>query len=405
MGAVSPYGLGVPVMMEGLNTHRSAVVNMKAAWENEVNDLTCWIGAPLATQFDPKSIQRKYRKSMGRTAMLSTLAAQEAVAQAGLDEEMLSSGRSGICFSSTTGSSGSTGSYFRELEHSRSQRNLNASIFFQIMSHTSAANLAHVFNIRGRVLSPNAACSSSSQSIGLGFEAIQSGGQDIMLCGGSDELDVLVNTSFDLVQASSHKYNDSPQKSPRPFDRDRDGTVCGEGAGCLVLESQTSAEARGADMYGEIIGFYTCSSGSHMAQPDTSSIMTCMSEAIRGAGISPDDIDYINAHATATIIGDTCEAEAIGQLLPDHNVPVSGLKGHIGHTLGASSALEMIASLKMMESGTIIPTLNLDNIDQACNMIHHVQQPEMRTMRIFMKNSFAFGGISSVLIVRSHTNE
>ncbi len=405
MGAISPFGAGVQTMMEALAAGKSAVVNLRERWEPLVHDFACWIGAPLGQDLDPKSIPRKFRKTMGRTALFAAAAAQEAVAHAGLDETVLASGRAGVSFGSTTGSAESTDMYFRELTDSRQVRNLPSTIFFQIMSHTSAANVAHIFSMRGRVISTNSACSSAAQAIGLGYEAIRYGHQDLMLCGGSDELTVLVNASFDLVQAASSRYNDEPKKSPRPFDRDRDGTVCGEGAGCIVLESEESALRRGAPILGEIMGFHTCASGAHLAEPDTKSIIDSMEFAMQASGILPENIDYINAHATATAAGDACEAQAIGHVFPGKRVPVSSLKGYFGHTLGASGALELIAALTMAQGGRLLPTLNLENIDPECAMIRHVLEPETHTVRLFMKNSFAFGGISTVLIVRSDMHE
>ncbi len=224
-GALSPFGLGVPLMMENLEAGRSAVKNMQSEWESTITDLNSWVGAPLQADIDEKSIPRKYRKTMGRSAILATLAVREAIQQAELDDVLLASGRCGVSFGSSTGSVDSTEKFFVESFISKSQRQIPSGMFFQIMSHTAAANVAQAFNITGRVVSTNAACSSSAQAIGLGLEAIQNGKQDIMLCGGVDELHVMTNVSFDVVQAASYKYNNSPEKTPRPFDRDRDGTV------------------------------------------------------------------------------------------------------------------------------------------------------------------------------------
>ena len=402
IGAVSPYGIGVPVFIDKLFKGESAIVNMEKEWAPAINDLMCYVGAPLLEPINEKEIPRKFRKTMGKTAILSYLAVKEALNQARIDEELLSSGRLGISFGSSTGSAISTERYFVEHINTKSSRSLPSSIFFQVMSHTSAANIAQAMNINGRVVSPNSACSSSAQAIGFAYEMIQCGHQDIMLCGGSDELHVTTTASFDMVQAASFKYNDNPTATPRPFDKDRDGTVCGEGAGCIILESEVSAKSRGAEILGEVIGFATNASGVHMAHADTDSIVQCMQAALQNAKIRPEAIDYINAHATGTVIGDVSEAEAIKKVF-DNKVLVSSIKGYFGHTLGASAVLELIAVLNMMETDVILPTRNLDNPDEICKGINHIQSTINKNINIVVKNSFAFGGINTVLIIKRYS--
>lgn len=402
IGAVSPYGVGVPVFIDKLFNGESAIVNMEKEWAPAINDLMCYVGAPLSETINEKEISRKFRKTMGKTAILAYLAVKEAITSTHINEELLSSGRVGISFGSSTGSAESTERYFVEHINTKSARSLPSSIFFQVMSHTSAANIAQAFNINGRVFSPNSACSSSAQAIGFAYEMIQCGQQDIMLCGGSDELHVTTTASFDMVQAASFKYNNNPSATPRPFDKDRDGTVCGEGAGCIILESETSAKKRGAKILGEVIGFATNASGVHMAHADTSSIIHCMRDALQSAKIKQTDVDYINAHATGTIIGDLSEAQAINQVFDSNQVLVSSIKGHFGHTLGASGVLEIIAVLNMMETKVIVPTRNLDNPDESCKGINHVQSTMNKQINTVVKNSFAFGGINTVLIIKRY---
>lgn len=402
IGAVSPYGIGISVFIEKLFKGESAIVNMEKEWAPAINDLMCYVGAPLSGPINEKAIPRKFRKTMGKTAILAYLAVKEAVDQAQISEELLSSGRLGVSFGSSTGSAISTERFFVEHINTKSARSLPSGIFFQVMSHTSAANIAQAMNINGRVVSPNSACSSSAQAVGFAYEMIQCGNQDIMLCGGSDELHVTTTASFDMVQAASFKYNNNPSATPRPFDKDRDGTVCGEGAGCIILESETSAKKRGAKILGEVIGFATNASGVHMAHADTKSIVHCIHDALQNAKIKSTDVDYINAHATGTVIGDGAEAEAIKQVFDSTRVPVSSIKGYFGHTLGASGVLELIAVLNMMETDVIVPTRNLDEPDEGCKGIYHVQSPTNKRINIVVKNSFAFGGINTVLIIKRY---
>ncbi|MGB2984500.1 MAG: beta-ketoacyl-[acyl-carrier-protein] synthase family protein [Phycisphaerae bacterium] len=412
VGAVSPWGVGVVRLMEGLRSGRSAVVNLRSEWEPQVKDLTCWIGAPVGEPLDPKQVPRTYRRSMGRVAFLAYLAAKEALERSGIPRAVhglktratFGAGRMGVSFASTMGSISSLAKFFAAFQRGE-MRGLPAGIFFQSMSHTCAANLAHAFGINGRLLSPNSACASSLQAIGAGFEMIRDGAQDCMLCGGAEELHVAVSASFDLAQASSHHFNDQPTRTPRPFDRDRDGTVCGEGAGAVILESEEGALARGARILAEVIGYATTVDSTHMAQPHSESIIACLNNALGAAGLPPDAIDYVNAHATGTLQGDQAEAEALRAVFGAGNVPVSGLKGYFGHTLGASGALELIACLGMQQGGYLLPTLNLEEPGKGCEGLDHVMAERPTCFERFAKNNFAFGGVNTVLILKRYADD
>ena len=222
-----------------------------------------------------------------------------------------------------------------------------------------------------------------------------------MLCGGSDEYHPLTTLCFDLINAASTGYNSSPSKTPRPFDRDRDGIICSEGCGILLLESYDSAKERGADILAEIVGFASTANSENIANPSAESLVACMEKTLSDSNINPQDIDYVNAHATGTIQGDIEEAEAIYRVFGGE-VPVSSLKGHIGHTMAASGSLELIASINMIRKKIVIPTLNLENIDDLCKKINLVQNLEERQIEYILKNNFALGGVNSSLILRSY---
>lgn len=402
VGAVSPLGIGTDRLFQGLVEDRSAVVNQRQEWQQEVSDLTSWVGAPLTEPLDPNRIPRKHRRFMGRVAAMAYVASLESLDKARVPEEMLASGRAGISFASTMGSVGALDRFFRTCFEEREIGRLPAGIFFRCMSHTCAANLAHALGITGRVLSPNAACASSLQAIMCGAEAIKNGKQDVMLCGGADELHVTVVSSFDMVRAASSHFNDRPQDTPRPFDEERDGIVCGEGAGALVLESEQSALAREAEILAEITGWSTNTGGTHMAQPHTESMTDCLRAALHAADLSPDAIDYVNAHATGTLQGDQAEAEALEAVFGEKGVPVSSFKGHLGHTLGASGALELIACLLMQKLRYLIPTRNLKTPGAGCGGLDHVTTLRPAEFDRFVKSSFAFGGIGSVLVLQRY---
>jgi 3-oxoacyl-[acyl-carrier-protein] synthase II len=240
----------------------------------------------------------------------------------------------------------------------------------------------------------------------LAYEAVKFGLQKGMICGGAEELHVTTSTTFDLLQAASFHFNDRPHETPRPFDEERDGTVCGEGSGVLILESEDSAKERGVKILGEIIGFSTFSSGEHIARVTERELTAGIERLFIDTGISPAEVDYINAHGTGTIVGDFEESLALENVFNRNGyVPyVSSLKGHLGHTLGASAALELIVCLEMMKKGFLVPTKNLSKPDPKCGKINYLKEFKKVKPNLIMKNSFAFGGINSIILVRSYDN-
>jgi 3-oxoacyl-[acyl-carrier-protein] synthase II len=396
IGVVSPFGNGVPALMKGIEEGRSAVQFMEG-WD-QYNGLQSLVAAPVTMQGE-MNIPRQKRRSMGRMSIFAAQAADEALADAGItlaDENLW---RIGCVIGSTMGSAKSINDVFETMLPDRDLSKLNSTMFFQCMSHTATVNVAQYLGLTGTVMAASAACASALHAIGCGYDMIRLGRQDVILCGGAEELHPTVTGSFDILFATSTKYNDNPQKTPRPFDRDRDGLVCGEGSGILVLEEYERAVARNATIYAEIKGFSTTASGVHVSQSNKESMVTCIRQALGDAGITAADVDYINAHATATIQGDQEEAEAIREIFSDH-VPVSCLKGYIGHTLGAAGSIELAATLKMMESGVIYPTLNLDHVSADCEGIQHVMRPLEKQVNTILKNGFAFGGINAALVCK-----
>ena len=396
LGVVSPFGNGIPALMKGIEEGRSAVQRMEG-WEQYIG-LRSLVGAPVEMR-DEKRIPRQKRRSMGRMSIFAAQAADEALADAGISLEGEDRWRVGCVIGSTMGSAKSINDAFETMLPDKDLSRLNSTMFFQCMSHTAAVNVAQYLELNGTIMAPAAACASALHSIGTGYDLIRLGRQDVLLCGGAEELHPTVTGSFDILFATSTKHNDTPQTTPRPFDKDRDGLVCGEGSGLLVLEDYERAIKRNAKIYAEIAGYSTTANGLHVSQSNRESMVVCMRQALRDAGVQPGEIDYINAHATATIQGDQEEAEAIGEVLGPA-VPVSSLKGYIGHTLGASGAIELAASLMMMELGVIYPTLNLETVSPECGGIHHVMQPMKKQITTVLKNGFAFGGINAALVCR-----
>ncbi|MCR4288691.1 MAG: beta-ketoacyl-ACP synthase [Candidatus Scalindua sp.] len=399
-GVVSALGSDLSSLMEGLSEGKSSVKAMPD-WEG-YKGLRSLLGAPAELQ-NEKEIPRKARRSMGRLSLFGVKAAEQAIRDGKVDENLLTSNRFGCVMGSTMGGAGDFLEAFSTILRNYDISELSSMSFFKCLSHTVTMNVAQYLGIKGYVMAASAACASSLQALGLGYELIRSGRQDVLLCGGAEELHPIVTGTFDILYATSTHYNETPSLSPRPFDKKRDGLVCGEGAGVLLLEEYEHAINRGAPIYGEVIGYSTCGSGTHVSQSSREGMRACMKDALKDAQLNPEDVDYVSAHATATLQGDQAEAAAIGDVFGGQ-VPVSSLKGYIGHTLGASGAIELAASLEMIAQSIIYPTLNLYDIDPQCNQITHVMKPLKKDIRVVVKNCFAFGGINAALIVRKLNN-
>lgn len=398
IGVVSPFGRGIDALMDGLLAGKSGVVTVPAL--AEIKGMRTRVAA-LANGADPMEIHRKFRRSMSSMSVFATLASQDAVTMAGITEAELQGGRLGVSIGSTIGSPQTMQEFFRDFSIDNSLERMKSTVFFHLMNHSCASNVAQVLGVTGRTLAPSAACSTSCHAVGYAAEMIGAGKQDFMVCGGSDEFHPLTSGTFDIMNVASMAFNDSPTSTPRPFDRDRDGIVCAEGSGILLLESLESAEQRGATILAEIAGFATNSDPGSIANPDPSSIADCMRQALDDAEVNPDQIDYVNAHATATVQGDIAECEAISAVVGTQK-PTSSLKGHLGHAMAASGTLELSACIEMLRRGVLIPTLNLDNIDPFCAHVRHVQGVVTHPLKTVLKNNFALGGINSSIILRRY---
>jgi len=401
-GAVTSFGYGSEPLWQGLLSGRSSTRTMPE-WEY-FSGLRSMVGAPLNMQ-DPKQIPRQSRRTMSPMSIFAAQAADQAIKNAALSPSLLAHNpRCGVVVGHTTGSPQTLTAVYEQLLPKHDFSLLTSSSFFRCLSHTAALNLAQYLQISGLVSATSAACASGLQAVGTGLDAIRLGRQDIVLCGGAEELHPTVTGSFDILYAASAKFNDQPEQTPRPFDRQRDGLVCGEGAGILLLEEYEHARTRNAPIIGEITGYCSTGNGKHISQSNPRAMVECMRGALTDAETSENDIDYVNAHATGTIQGDAAEATAIKEIF-DNKVPVSSLKGHLGHTLGASGAIELIASLTMLREQTLIPTRNLDEIASDCAGIQALEKITPHPLRTILKNSFAFGGINAALVCTEPPNQ
>ncbi|MFW8601751.1 beta-ketoacyl-[acyl-carrier-protein] synthase family protein [Desulfobacterota bacterium M19] len=346
--------------------------------------------------------KRLYRKTMGPVAFYACQVAKDILERAGLTQEFISSGRLGVAFSSTHGSPSIQRhiykTFFSNLKSEFSS--IGAVDYLKSMVHTTAVNITRMFGITGRVIASSTACTTSSQSIGFGYEMVKYGMQDAMICGGADEYDTTAVAVFDNLLACSVAYNDKPECTPRPFDSKRDGLVVGEGAGAVLLEEYESAKKRGANILAEVIGFACNNNGGDLILPNIDGITTTLRLALDEAGITADEVDFVSAHATATKMGDVIEAQAIAAVYGDSPL-ITGLKSYMGHTMGACGAIELILTMYMMEKGFIAPTLNLDSIDERCAMINHTRKLTAADINIAAIQNFAFGGVNTCLLIKN----
>ncbi|MFZ6649482.1 beta-ketoacyl-ACP synthase [Undibacterium sp. TJN25] len=398
-GAISPLGHDWPTVLAQLKTGRNSVRAMPE-WA-EYEGLHTMVGAPaLPFELPAERYSRKTTRSMGKVALMATRASEIALQDAGLlDDPILKSGQVGIAYGSSSGTPKAIGDFGRMMMD-KTTEGISATTYIKMMSHTAAVNIGVFFGLTGRIVTTSSACTSGSQGIGYAYEMIQSGKQVAMLAGGAEELDATEAAVFDTLFATSVKHNKTPQLTPRPFDTARDGLVLGEGACTLVLEEMEHAQARGATMYAEIVGYGTNSDGRHVTQPNAETMAVAIKLALADANMDAAAIPYVNAHGTATDHGDIAETQATHSIFGER-IAISSLKSYMGHTLGACGALEAWMTIEMMRCGWFAPTLNLEMLDPRCGALDYIQG-EGRTLDtdIVMSNNFAFGGINTSLIFK-----
>ena len=402
IGGISAFGRDWASIQTAFKQGRNAVQNM--GWQGQYPDLEAQLGAPIEGYAPPAHWTRKQLRSMGRVSYLCVDAAEQALADAGLlGDERIKDGRMGVACGSSTGSTQDIRDVGELLITGKSQ-NFSANTYVRMMPHTTAANIGIFFGLTGRIIPTSSACSSGSQGIGYAYEAIKYGMIEMMLAGGGEEFCPSEVYVFDSLYAASRRNNE-PAKTPRPYDAGRDGLVIGEGAGILVLESLVHAQARGAKIYAEIVGYGANSDGSHVTRPQKATMQRCMALALEDAGLEPAQIGYVNGHGTATEQGDIAETQATEALFGSR-MPISSQKSYLGHTLGACGALESWFSIEMMNSGWFAPTLNLDHIDPRCGRLDYIrgQGREIDTDYV-MNNNFAFGGVNTSLVFKRWRGE
>lgn len=396
MAGISPIGSDWPTIERNLRAGATGIRYIDS-WDR-YEELNTRLGGPVSDFEKPKHYSRKQTRSMGRVALMSTAVTERALEDAGLlGAPCISDGRMGVSYGSSTGSTEAIADFGNMLLNHNSGK-INANSYLKMMSHTAAVNIGVFFGLKGRVIPTSSACTSGSQGIGYAYEAIRYGHQLLMAAGGAEELCATEAAVFDTLYATSTK-NDTPELTPRPYDKARDGLVIGEGAGTLILEEREHALERGARIYAEIVGFGTNSDGSHVTEPQAETMYGAMTLAMEQSGLAAKDIGYVSGHGTATARGDVAETQATQRLFG--KVPISAFKSYTGHTLGACGALEAMVAINMMHSGWFHGTVNLEDVDPECGELDYIRAEgrEISTDYV-MSNNFAFGGINTSLIFK-----
>ncbi len=400
VGAVTPLGVGVDELWRAVCEGRSGIGPVTRF---DASAFPCRIAAEVRG-FDPERwLPRKEARRMDRFAQFAVATALMAAGDAGIDLGRLDADRTGVMMGTGIGGMET----LIEQSHILATRGPDrVSPFFvpMMIANMASAQVSIVTGAHGPNVTAVTACSSSANAVGDAFRTIQRGDADVMFAGGSEAAVVpLAMAGFCAMKAMSLR-NEEPVRACRPFDADRDGFVLGEGGGCLILESLESARARGATIQAEIIGYGMTADAYHVVHPAPGGVgqSGAMRRTMEEAGLSPDDVDYINAHATSTPVGDREEVGAIKMVFGERaaRLPVSSTKSMTGHLLGAAGAVELILCIRALQSGVIPPTINYEHPDPACDLDCVPNRPRAAELDVALSNSFGFGGHNVTLAVR-----
>jgi 3-oxoacyl-[acyl-carrier-protein] synthase II len=400
LGAVTPLGNDVPTLWEGLLAGRSGVGPITLF---DPSQLEVRIAAEVK-DFDPMALfSRREARRNDRFTLFALEAARQAVDDAGLQLEGEDGREVGVLIGSAIGGILTLLANYDVLQASGPRR-VSPFMVPMMMPNAASASVAITYGLRGPNLCVASACATGSHAIGEAAEVIRRGHAEVMICGGSDAVIAsLALSAFKNMGAVSTR-NDEPERASRPFDAGRDGFVMGEGAGVLVLESVEHARQRGARIYCELVGYGATADAYHITAPEETGqgAAWAMERALHDAGLAPEDVDYINAHGTSTILNDRVETLAIRTVFGTHadRLAVSSTKSMIGHLMGAAGAVEAIACIKSLETGWVHPTINHEMPDPKCDLDYVPNQARQLESRVALSNSFGFGGHNGCLILR-----
>jgi 3-oxoacyl-[acyl-carrier-protein] synthase II len=402
IGAITPIGLGREGLWNGLRAERSAVGPVTRF---DPSPFRSHVAAEVNDFVPTDHLDERRSRRFDRFAQFSVVAARMALNDAGLALEREDRDRVGSMMGSALG-----GVAYAEDQMQKFMdgglRNVDASLALAVFGGAASCNIAIEFGVFGPNSTNSMSCASGTIAVGDGFRAIRDNYADVMICGGVEApLSMLCYGAFSLIRAMSTR-NDDPTTASRPFDRDRDGFVMGEGSAVLILEERERAIARGAPIYGEVLGYGMTNDGHHMTapRPDGSKASRAMRLALSDAHVAPNEIEYVNAHGSSTPLNDPTETMAVKQVLGDHayRVPMSGTKGYYGHALGASGAIEAAICALALQHRWLPPTVNLSSPDPACDLDYVAGSGRAAEPETILSNSFGFGGINACLVMRRH---
>lgn len=400
IGAVTPVGNDVPAMWKAMIAGRSGVGPLthfdSTGFETHI--------AAEVKDFDPKVwINHKEVRRMDRFTHMAVAASAEAMADAGLQVTPENSKRAGVVVSSGIGG---IGTILEEVEvlHAKGPRRVSPFLVPKMLADSAAGQVAIHFGLRGPNMAIVSACATGSNALGEAGEMIRRGAAEVMLTGGAEAALVPVAVAAFNAMGAISRYNDDPAKASRPFDANRDGFIMGEGAGVLVLESLEHAQARGARIYAELIGYGATADAYHATAPEPSGegMATAMQMALDQFQLDPSQIDYLNAHGTSTPLNDKTETSAIKQVFGPHayRMPISSTKSMIGHLMGAAGAVEAVVCVKALQEGILPPTINYETPDPDCDLDYVPNTARQLAIQTVMSNSFGFGGHNACVILR-----
>lgn len=398
MGIYSTIGKSLDEVKNSLFEGKSGIIYSPERKEFGYRSaLTGWVENP-----DLKDLlARRQRVTMGQESEFAYMATIEAMRNAGIDQDFFNNNEVGILYGNDSVSEAIIFATDK-IREKKDTTLIGSGAIFKTMNSTVTMNLSTIFQLRGINITISSACASGSHAVGLGFIMIQNGLQDMILCGGAQEINKYAMGSFDGLGVFSMREND-PTKASRPFDINRDGLVPSGGAATLVLESYDSAIKRGATILAEVVGYGFSSNGGHISTPNVEGPAIAMQRALENAQMKPCEVEYINAHATSTPIGDANEAKAIYQVFGS-KIPVSSTKSMTGHECWMSGASEIIYSILMMKNGFIAPNINIEKLDEDAQKLNIITQTKNIKINNFLSNSFGFGGTNSAIIVKEFKN-
>lgn len=397
MGIYSCIGENLQEVKESLYQGKSGVV-----FQQERKDFGYRSGLTGVVKVPnlKKELSRRQRISMDDESLFAYVATKEALENAKLDEDFLEKNDVGILY----GNDSTAKAVVESTDIVREKKDttlVGSGGIFKAMNSTVTMNLSTIFKLKGVNFTISAACASGSHSLGVGYMMIKNGLQDTVICGGAQEINLFATASFDgLGVFSTNETN--PTQASRPFDMSRDGLIPSGGAATLILESYESAVKRGAPIIAELVGYGFSSNGGHISTPNVDGPSKAMKKALQQAGVHPDEVDYVNAHATSTPLGDANEAKAIYEVFGENGPAVSSTKSMTGHECWMAGASEVIYSLLMMQNSFVAPNINLENPDEDAAKLNLIKTTVNKKIDVFLSNSFGFGGTNSALVVKKY---